>query len=245
MNQTLKKFYKGIGTYSPLGKHETHQSTRTYRRYQVKPKTSPGARNNRGLTAFSPRRATMKIGTNASLISKIDISFKTTRHCLDFRKLLLEPSFNCFRILLIGSPHRPLGAKPHLVEQPADRTAAQSNIKFFINQSGHHGRCPQGKLKFQLQRILHRNGIVNPAQGTPIQLGGTTSTLFRVQLLPAPLTISCQPSVNRCTRNTHNTRNKFWALSSLNRCHSLLSQLCQPLVIQLSCIMFFHVRRVA
>ncbi len=165
MKKTFDKFNKFRSSHSPFDGHKTKFSLGIDSGNNIQTETRTCRTDNRCFAFDGPCCTGMMIRAYASFISKVYLGLKAACHAFDSGIFFLKPLLNDFRFLLVCTPDRLLRCKTQLCQQAADRCLAQFNAKSLMDDFADHFRCPKGKCKLQLQRVLHGDGLVNPSHG--------------------------------------------------------------------------------
>lgn len=240
VNQPFQEIDEYFTVEFALDQHESQGTPRRNRGDHVATEPGTGGGNYGGLTSNCPRLSRMKIGTYPSLVSKKDVCLLLLRNSPNLRIFHLDPMLYLFGILLKGTPQRFLRAKAKLIQEPAYRCLAQTNVELPPNQFRDHDACPQSKGKLHLPRILLRYRVIDPLHHFAGQLWWTAATLPGIQGSPSSLTIAGQPAKQcRFLYPQHLGYQRRW-LAFLNSGYSTLPQLCQFLVCQPTGIVVSH-----
>ena len=242
VKQPFNEFNKQGSSHAAFDGHKAEFSLCAHRGNNVQAETCSGGTYHRGPAFHRPCGTRMMIRAHAGFISKEYLSFKAARHAPNTGILFVKPFLDFFRLLLIGTPHRPLWGQPHLRKHAADRCFAHLYPKSLVDQLPNHSGCPQCKGKFQLQRILHSHCSINPLQGLSIQFGWTTTALASIQRTPAAVTITRHPSIHGHAMYTQRQGHNFRTLSRLNTLDRPFPQFCQCLMIKPPRIICSHAR---
>src|SRR3979490_1572456 len=109
-------------------------------------------------------------------------------------------------VALLRTIQRLLAGDAELRQQPTNRIGAQPAAKLDLDQLTHHDAPPKRERKLQLQRILLRNGLVDPLQGASIQFGRSSKQRLGLQRAPSTAPILRQPTTYRPRGASSTTR---------------------------------------
>ena len=125
MKQSFDEINKLNSSDPSLNRHKPELPLRAYRRDQVQSKPCPGAADHWGLPFHRPRGTGMMVRAHPRFIPKEYQRLLLTGQPLDPGILFLQPALDFFRLLLVGTPDRPLWGQSHLVQQTTHRSLAQ------------------------------------------------------------------------------------------------------------------------
>ena len=193
-----------------------------------------------GFAPLAPRAPGMMIGAHVSGVAKEDLGLFSLRQGFDLRVVLLEPLLDHSLVALLRTMQGLLASDAKLRQQPTNRIGAQHDPKLILDQLCHHGTRPQREGELQLQRVLLRDGVVNPLQGARIQFGRPAQKRLGFQRSPATSPILRQPAIYRTAVDPHRSCDNLGAFASLYAAHGAGAHLFQRRVIQLASIVLSH-----
>jgi len=88
--------------------------------------------------------------------------YEPLRQGFDLRVVLPEPLLDHSLVALLRTVQGLLASDAELRQQSTNRIGAQHDPKPILDQLCHHGTRPQREGELQLQRVLLRDGVVNP-----------------------------------------------------------------------------------
>ena len=88
--------------------------------------------------------------------------YEPLRQGFDLRVVLPEPLLDQSLVALLRTVQGLLASDAELRQQSTNRIGAQHDPKPILDQLCHHGTRPQREGELQLQRVLLRDGVVNP-----------------------------------------------------------------------------------
>jgi hypothetical protein len=239
VNQTDEKVHKHFRSHPALGDHKAHLPAWIAGRYVGKPKACSCGGYAGLLAALGPCGVAI-VRAHAGLIGKLDVRLGLACQCFDLGKFFLQPLLHRLRVLLVGTPHRPMRAQPQLVQQPADRPETKVNTVFLLNQRCHHSARLQRREIFQVQRVFAGNRVVEPVQCRTAEFTRPATAFSGIQRIPFALPVAGQPPAKRLTRYIQYAGDHLRALTGLHRMNCTLSQIRQLFVGQPSRILLFH-----
>ena len=111
------------------------------------------------------------IGAHVSGVAKEDLGLFSLCQGFDLRVVRLKPLLDQSLVALLRTVQGLLASDAKLRQQSTNRIGAKHNPKPILDQLCHYGTRPQREGELQLQRVLMRDGVVNPLQGARIQFG--------------------------------------------------------------------------
>ena len=150
-----------------------------------------------GFAPLTPRAPGMMIGAHVSGVAKEYLGLFSLRQGFDLRVVLPEPLLDHSLVALLRTVQGLLASDAELRQQSTNRIGAQPDPKLILDQLCRHGTYPQREGELQLQRVLLRDGVVNPLQGARIQFGRPAQKRLGFQRSPATSPILRQPAIDR------------------------------------------------
>ena len=244
LNQPLDEVDKDPRAHLALDSHEPKLPLGTDGREHSE--AEPGARGadyRRG-PLRCPGGAAMMVRADTRFVAKEDLGLLLPRQAPDAGIVFCQPLLDRCRLLLRRSPDGPLWRQAQLIQEATHRRLAELDAESPVNHDANHVHRPQGKGKFQLQRILHRHGPVDPPERRGIQFRRPSPALLGRQCPPAALPIARQPAVDGDAIDAKHGGDGFGAFPRLHTLHRPAAQLCQRLMVQ-SAGIALHARRIA
>jgi hypothetical protein len=140
----------------------------------------------------------------------------------------------------MGPPDWPLRTQPQLREQATDRRFTEHDPKARLDHLTNDLRGPQGIGELHLQRILRRDGAIDPGEGLAIQLRRTSAALLCIQGPPSTPALPSQPAIEGHAMDPQSLGHDFRALSLLHAAHCARPQFREGCMIKPSRIVWFH-----
>src|SRR5260370_22829563 len=152
---------------------------------------------------LAPSAPRMMIGAHVGGIAKEDLGFFALRQGFDPRVFLLEPLLYQSLVAFLRAVQGLLASDAELRQQSTNRIGTQHNTKLVLDQLCHHRARPQRDGELQLQRVLLRDGVVNPLHAARIRFGRSSKKRLGLKRSPSTSPILRQPSIYRTAADPH------------------------------------------
>jgi len=110
---------------------------------------------------------------------------------------------------------------------------------------GHPRRRPQREGEPELLRTLSRDGLIDPAEGLPVQLRRPAAPLASIQGVPSPAPVPGEPAVDGLPGHPEDPRHQLGAFPGLDLGHGALTQFGEHPMIQAAGIVRSHAAFIA